>query len=75
MGYPYKLYTSLHQAVINTSALADYPGSNIAGIMAPWITQAGHPILTVNIDYDNKTVILTQVSNMKAGKFVRIFFY
>ncbi|XP_073943314.1 membrane alanyl aminopeptidase-like isoform X2 [Choristoneura fumiferana] len=60
VGYPDKLYTSFHQAAINTSALADYPGTNIAGIMGPWITQPGHPILTVNIDYENESVLLTQ---------------
>ncbi|KAI8424608.1 hypothetical protein MSG28_003042 [Choristoneura fumiferana] len=60
VGYPENLYMSLQQAVVNTSALADYPGTNIVKIMGTWIAQAGHPILTVDIDYENEEATLNQ---------------
>lgn len=61
-GYPEKLYQGLSGGVSTFNALSSYSNTNISDIMNSWITQAGHPLLTVNINYDTETVTLTQVS-------------
>ncbi|XP_047022060.1 membrane alanyl aminopeptidase-like [Helicoverpa zea] len=59
-GYPEKLYQGLHEGVSAYNALSSYPGANIADVMSSWITQAGHPVLKVDIDYETDTVTLSQ---------------
>ncbi|XP_026737407.1 membrane alanyl aminopeptidase-like [Trichoplusia ni] len=59
-GYPEKLYQGLSGGVSTFNALSSYSNTNISDIMNSWITQAGHPLLTVNINYDTETVTLTQ---------------
>ncbi|CAD0197373.1 unnamed protein product [Chrysodeixis includens] len=59
-GYPEKLYQGLSEGVSAFNSLSTYSNTNIADIMSSWITQAGHPLLTVNINYETETVTLTQ---------------
>lgn len=63
-GYPVDMYTALEWSVNNTDALDAYPGFTITDIMSSWIEQAGHPLLHVNVDYDNGIVTLTQVQKL-----------
>ncbi|XP_013184610.2 membrane alanyl aminopeptidase [Amyelois transitella] len=59
-GYPDQLYEGLNAGVLSTNAMSSYPGLTIKDVMSSWITQAGHPILTVNVDYESATASLTQ---------------
>ncbi|XP_053604250.1 membrane alanyl aminopeptidase-like [Plodia interpunctella] len=59
-GYPDRLYEGLNAGVTTTNALSIYPGATIKDIMISWINQAGHPIVTVNVDYENQIATLTQ---------------
>ncbi|CAH0605713.1 unnamed protein product [Chrysodeixis includens] len=59
-GYPEKLYQGLSEGVSAFNSLSTYSNTNIADIMSSWVTQAGHPLLTVNINYETETVTLTQ---------------
>ncbi|XP_052753559.1 membrane alanyl aminopeptidase-like isoform X2 [Galleria mellonella] len=59
-GYPEQLYAGLNTGVQTYDSLAAYPGFNISGVMGSWISQPGHPVLEVNVDYANKTATLTQ---------------
>ncbi|CAH2070908.1 unnamed protein product, partial [Iphiclides podalirius] len=60
VGYPEKMYTSLHEGVLTFNALSAYPETDITTVMSSWITQAGHPILSVHINYDENKITLTQ---------------
>ncbi|XP_047984433.1 membrane alanyl aminopeptidase-like [Leguminivora glycinivorella] len=60
VGYPENLYSALHQEVTNANSFTNYPEFNIVDVMGQWIAKAGHPVLTVNIDYENETATLTQ---------------
>ncbi|KAH9643218.1 hypothetical protein HF086_012880 [Spodoptera exigua] len=62
-GYPEKLYEGLHQGVQRYSALSSFPGHNISEVMSSWISQAGHPVVKVTIDYSTSVVTLTQIIN------------
>ncbi|KAF9798704.1 hypothetical protein SFRURICE_007034 [Spodoptera frugiperda] len=59
-GYPDKLYEGLHQGVQRYNALSSFPGHNISDVMNSWISQAGHPVVKVTIDYSTNVVTLTQ---------------
>nr|QEV86803.1 aminopeptidase N8 [Chilo suppressalis] len=59
-GYPDLLYAGLQSGVASTSALASYPGATVASVMESWITQAGHPVLEVTVDYEKEVVTLNQ---------------
>ncbi|KOB70213.1 Aminopeptidase N-5, partial [Operophtera brumata] len=59
-GYPDKLFKALDIGVQNTSSLAMYPNTDITEVMSSWISQAGHPILHVDINYETDNVLLTQ---------------
>ncbi|XP_059049752.1 membrane alanyl aminopeptidase-like [Achroia grisella] len=59
-GRPDQLYSGLDAGVQRYNALSAYPGFNIKDIMSSWITQPGHPVLNVEVDYVNKTISLTQ---------------
>ncbi|CAG9795008.1 unnamed protein product [Diatraea saccharalis] len=59
-GYPDLLYAGLQTGVNVYNGLSAYPGATVANIMGSWITQAGHPVLDVNVDYGNNVVSLSQ---------------
>ncbi|XP_049870026.1 membrane alanyl aminopeptidase-like [Pectinophora gossypiella] len=59
-GYPELLYAALEEGVTSDNSLDAYPGVTFTVVMSSWITQAGHPVLTVSVDYETETVILTQ---------------
>ncbi|KAM3967291.1 membrane alanyl aminopeptidase [Aphomia sociella] len=59
-GYPDRLYEGLDSGIQRYNSLATYPGVTIKDIMSSWINQAGHPILNVNVNYENGTVSLSQ---------------
>jgi aminopeptidase N len=66
-GYPEKLYSGLEEGVAKTNSMAAYQGMTITDVMSNWTTQAGHPILHVEVDYENNKVTLTQVSFFTIG--------
>lgn len=55
------LYNALEEGVNVNNALGDLNGAKIGDIMDSWISQPGHPIIEVEIDYTNNTVSLSQV--------------
>ncbi|KAJ8727738.1 hypothetical protein PYW07_001857 [Mythimna separata] len=59
-GYPEKLYQGLNEGVRAYNSLSSYPSSTIDDVMGSWISQAGHPVVTVYIDYETDIVTLTQ---------------
>nr|AWT23001.1 aminopeptidase N8 [Hyphantria cunea] len=59
-GYPNLLYAALDYAVTTQNSLNSYPNATVADVMGSWISQAGHPIVHVNINYNTDTVTLTQ---------------
>lgn len=63
-GYPDKMYKALDVGVRNTSSLAMYPNTDITEVMSSWISQPGHPILHVDINYATDEVVLTQVHSI-----------
>ncbi|KAL0882642.1 hypothetical protein ABMA27_001077 [Loxostege sticticalis] len=59
-GYPEMMYSALEKGVNATNALAPYPGVTIGDVMSSWIAQAGHPVLDVQVNYEDGSVTLTQ---------------
>ncbi|VVD01643.1 unnamed protein product [Leptidea sinapis] len=59
-SYPDKLYAALEEEVSKTNSLEAYPGYNLTSVMSSWITQAGYPILYVEVNHENSSVVLTQ---------------
>ncbi|XP_050343244.1 membrane alanyl aminopeptidase-like isoform X2 [Nymphalis io] len=59
-GYPDKLYSSLTEGINNFNSCSNYSGFNFTSIMSSWITQPGYPILNVEVDHANSSIILTQ---------------
>ncbi|XP_075971973.1 putative aminopeptidase-2 [Anticarsia gemmatalis] len=59
-GYPSKLYAGLDRGVVQYNSLSAYPNATITDVMASWITQAGHPVVDVNVNYQTGVVNLTQ---------------
>ncbi|XP_028172441.1 membrane alanyl aminopeptidase-like [Ostrinia furnacalis] len=59
-GYPELMYSALEKGVNTTNSLALYPGHTIGDIMSSWISQAGHPVLDVQVNYEAGSVTLTQ---------------
>ncbi|XP_026484281.2 membrane alanyl aminopeptidase-like [Vanessa tameamea] len=59
-GYPEKLYSSLTEGVNNFNSMSNYSGFDITSVMSSWITQAGHPILNVEVNHDDSSITLTQ---------------
>lgn len=55
------MYSALEKGVNATNALAPYPGVTIGDVMSSWIAQAGHPVLDVQVNYEDGSVTLTQV--------------
>lgn len=55
------MYEALDLGVRNFSSLEAYPETTITEVMSSWISQAGHPTLHVEINYEDDTVVLTQV--------------
>lgn len=58
------MYSSLHEGVDTFNALSAYPETDITSVMSSWISQAGHPILSVEVNYDDNKITLTQVRNL-----------
>lgn len=61
-GYPNLLYSALEEGVNTTNSLAAYNGATIADVMNSWVSQAGHPVLMVEVNYETNSVTLTQVT-------------
>ncbi|XP_039749724.1 membrane alanyl aminopeptidase-like isoform X2 [Pararge aegeria] len=59
-GYPEKLYTALSQGVNVYNSLSSYPGNDITDLMSSWISRAGYPLVHVEVNHADSTVILTQ---------------
>ncbi|CAH2105884.1 unnamed protein product [Euphydryas editha] len=59
-GNPDKLYSALIRGVDKFMSLSNYPNINLTSIMDSWITQSGHPILQVDVNEVDSTIILTQ---------------
>ncbi|XP_068631136.1 membrane alanyl aminopeptidase-like [Battus philenor] len=60
VGYPEKLYASLFEGAATYNSLFAYKETNISSIMNSWISQAGHPVLQVDINYEENKITLTQ---------------
>ncbi|XP_013142033.1 PREDICTED: membrane alanyl aminopeptidase-like [Papilio polytes] len=60
VGYPDRLYTSLHNAVVTYNALSAYPETDITSVMSSWISKSGHPVLHVDVNYEENKITLTQ---------------
>ncbi|KAL4705512.1 hypothetical protein ACJJTC_011454 [Scirpophaga incertulas] len=59
-GYPDLMYSALEQGVNKSNSFTLYDGETVTSVMSSWISQAGHPVLDVEVDYNNDTVILSQ---------------
>ncbi|XP_030032733.2 membrane alanyl aminopeptidase-like [Manduca sexta] len=60
-GYPRLMYSALEEGVAHANqAMSAYPNLNVTDIMASWISQPGHPLLTVNINYNTRVASLHQ---------------
>ncbi|XP_032512667.2 membrane alanyl aminopeptidase-like [Danaus plexippus] len=59
-GYPELLYSALENGVRNFTSLSNYEGFHFTDIMSSWIRQSGHPVLYVNVDYENSSIELSQ---------------
>ncbi|XP_041970214.1 membrane alanyl aminopeptidase-like [Aricia agestis] len=59
-GTPDKLYTALNFGVAQYNSMSQYPDSDVTTVMSSWVSQAGHPILKVDVDYTTSTITLTQ---------------
>ncbi|XP_049870025.1 membrane alanyl aminopeptidase-like [Pectinophora gossypiella] len=59
-GYPELLYAALEEGITSDNSLAGYSGVIFTEVMSSWITQAGHPVVTVHVDYETEMVTLTQ---------------
>ncbi|XP_045765661.1 membrane alanyl aminopeptidase-like [Maniola jurtina] len=59
-GYPEQLYTALSQGVNVYNSLASYPGSDITDVMSSWISRAGYPLVHVEVNHDDSSIVLTQ---------------
>lgn len=55
------MYEALDIGARNYSALAAYADTDVAEVMNSWISQPGHPTLNVEINYEENTIVLTQV--------------
>lgn len=55
------MYSALSKGVANYGSMSNYAGSDLTGVMSSWISQPGHPILNVAVNYENSTIVLNQV--------------
>ncbi|KAI5638672.1 peptidase family m1 domain-containing protein [Phthorimaea operculella] len=61
VGYPDLMFTALNEGAQSAKSLEQYEAyTNVDDVMEPWITQAGHPLLDVNVNYETETVYLSQ---------------
>ncbi|XP_023950042.2 membrane alanyl aminopeptidase-like [Bicyclus anynana] len=59
-GYPERLYTALSQGVNVYNSLASYPGHDITDIMSSWISRSGYPLVHVEVNHADSSIVLTQ---------------
>ncbi|XP_045519265.1 membrane alanyl aminopeptidase-like [Pieris brassicae] len=59
-SYPENLYAGLEEGVATFNSLSRYPGFDLTSVMSSWISQAGHPVLHVEVDHANSLVKLKQ---------------
>ncbi|KAJ2952367.1 hypothetical protein O0L34_g4651 [Tuta absoluta] len=61
VGYPDLMFNALNEGAKSARSLEQYEvNTNVDDVMEPWISQAGHPLLDVNVNYETETVYLSQ---------------